>query len=105
TVASATSFIPVVDVVAAPIAVAAGAVEAYKDASSGNYVAAALDSVGVVGSGFAIAARAESEAWSAAARALWTQSYMQRWATDEALTWALRWQGASLASFALSGPL
>lgn len=104
TVAGAATFVPGVDVVAGPIALAAGGLQAYKEARAGNYVGAGLAGVGVAAGGFAEAARAESEAWNATRGSLWSRGYMQPWAADRAATWASRAQTASVASFALSGP-
>jgi RHS repeat-associated protein len=55
-VAGAAALIPGVDLVAAPIALAAGAIQTYKDASEGHYLAAALDVIGVGTGGYAIRA-------------------------------------------------
>jgi RHS repeat-associated protein len=102
TVASVASVIPGVDVVAAPVALIAGAVHTYQNVNEGNYVAAVFDTAGLFAGGLAMGARAESATWNEMAGELWSRGYMRPWALDEAAQWASRYGALSAGSFAAS---
>jgi RHS repeat-associated protein len=102
TVASVASVIPGVDVVAAPVALIAGAVHTYQNVNEGNYVAAVFDTAGLFAGGLAMGARAESATWNEMAGELWSRGYMRPWALDEAARWASRYGALSAGSFAAS---
>jgi hypothetical protein len=88
-VASVLSFVPGVDVIAAPIAIATGSLAAYQDVRSGNYVGAAFDIVGVAGAGGSLFASSIAEGLSSVADKAFSSSYLQDWIRDVSSDWAL----------------
>jgi hypothetical protein len=94
-VAGFAAMIPVVDTVAAPVAIVTGGISTGKDVAHGDYAGAVVDGVSTIAGVGAIDAKVEMKSYEALQGRLWNRGYLKPLAEGRAQEWKLRMRYAS----------